>query len=81
MKLTLERIKNLIKEELNNLNENKQDLGLNKNDKEKVKKEIFKKLDKTDIGQDDTWEDVLLSKNPGNGIPYEFKGTTYYGEL
>ncbi len=81
MKLTLERIKQLIKEELQSINESEEKLTLSKEEEEEVKKAIFAKIDKNDIAKGDTWKDVLLSKNKGNGQPHQYKGTTYYGEI
>jgi|14_taG_2_1085336.scaffolds.fasta_scaffold135716_2 hypothetical protein len=81
MKLTLERIKQLIKEELQSINESEEKLTLSKEEEEEVKKAIFAKIDKKDIAKGDTWKDVLLSKNKGNGQPHQYKGTTYYGEI
>ena len=56
-------------------------LTLSKEEEEEVKKAIFAKIDKNDIAKGDTWKDVLLSKNKGNGQPHQYKGTTYYGEI
>ncbi len=81
MKLTLEKIKQLIKEELQSVNESEEKLTLSKEEEEEVKKAIFAKIDKNDIAKGDTWKNVLLSKNKGNGVPHQYKGTTYYGEI
>jgi len=90
MKLTLKRIKQLIKEELKNINESEEDSGttaLSADDREEIKKGLFgeyrKNMSKEEREQNnEKAEDMSIRTQKGsNAIEFEYKGTKYYGQI
>jgi len=90
MKLTLKRIKQLIKEELIKLNEIEEDSGvaaLSPDDREKIKKGLFDEYRKNmskeeqDQNNEKAEEMVIRTEKGSNAIEFEYKGTKYYGQI
>jgi len=90
MKLTLKRIKQLIKEELKNINESEEDSGttaLSADDREEIKKGLFgeyrKNMSKKEREQNkEKAEDMSIRTQKGsNAIEFEYEGKTYYGQI
>jgi|13_taG_2_1085334.scaffolds.fasta_scaffold47302_2 hypothetical protein len=90
MKLTIERIKKLIKEELNRLNENKEDEGvenLTDDQKEKIRNGLFQnylnqmKPDERKKNNEKAEEMAIRTEEGNNAVKFKYEGKTYYGQI
>jgi len=90
MKLTLERIKKLIKEELNNLNENKEDEGVENLTDEEIKairNGLFNKYlegmrpEEREINKEEAKDMSIRTQEGSNAVEFEYKGKKYYGQI